>query len=213
MSDGPAARRPVTPARVLPAFGVLAVLAASATTGWAVAGPPTPPRVLPAPTCPRMLGEALPRTGPSSTDFVPWGPVVARVCRYPTSRPTPAQAPPAGSVVLDPTASAEVAGLLSALPRSVPGCTASAPGGPTAAAVAPQPAGEVAVVLLRYRPGATPTVRDVLPVAVWTVDGGGPATSACRVATNGAVRLAVPDDAARRLVEQVPSLGAALRVS
>ncbi|MFN0280592.1 MAG: hypothetical protein ACKVZ6_01315 [Kineosporiaceae bacterium] len=202
MIDGPGARRLVRQ-RALPVVAVLAAVAAAAGAGWAVAGPPTAPRVLAAPRCPQTLGDALPRTGPSSVDVVPWGPVTGRVCRYPTQgRRTPQEAPLAGSVVLDATASAQVAGLLHPLPRPVAGCT-----GP------PVPAGEVAVVLLRYRPGATPTVRDVLPVAVWTAAGDDPAAPPCRVATNGTVTLAVPDAARRRLVEQVPSLGAVLRTS
>jgi hypothetical protein len=197
VSDEPAVAQGHPGLRVLPAAVVLAVLVGAVLVGaglagHALAGPPSAPAVLPAPDCPPTLGEALPREGPVSPLVVPWGPLVGQVCLYPAvGSASPDAAPVAGTATLDPTAVAEVSGLLHPLPPAAAGC--------------PRPAtGDVAVLLLRYRPGATPTVADVLPVALWSA---APASGpTCRRVTNGTVTLDVPQGDADRLVDRVPLL-------
>lgn len=172
---------------------VAAVLVGGALTGRAVAGPPSAPVVQPVPDCPATAAEAFPMAGPSSTFVVPWGPVNARVCGY------GADGAPSGSDVLDATSSAELAGLLHQLPRAARTCTA----------VPPSADGAVAVVLFRYRPGATPTVGEELRVALATTD---PARG-CRSVTNGLLTRVVPDDAAHRLGDLAPVLRPVLGVA
>lgn len=185
-------------ARAARAAGVLAVLVAAAAGGRAVAGPPTPPRVLPAPGCPAVLGDALPRTWPSSTYLVPWGPVSGRVCAYPTGgRPTPQTAPVGRTSTLDPTVVAQVAGVVEDLPAASPRCT----DGTTVAASGPD-AG-VVVLLLRYRPGATPTVGDELRLVVRR-------TGACLTVSNGLRTAELSDAAVERLLDLAPPLATVL---
>ena len=106
--------------------GVVAggLLVAAALAGRAAAGPPSAPAVLPPPQCPAVLAEALPVAWPSSTFLVPWGPVSGRVCGYPGAAVAePDVARLAASSSLDPTAVAELAGLVEDLAAPVARCT------------------------------------------------------------------------------------------
>ncbi len=181
--------------RAAVAAGVAGALVAAAGVGRAVAGPPSAPVVLPAPTCPRVLAEALPRVGPSSDDLVPWGPITARVCTYRTSSGSDAGRAAAGaSTVLDATATAELAGLLHPLADAPPDCAEIATRPDAAAA-----SGEtVAVVLFRYRPGRTPTTGAVLRVVLRSVP--------CTTASDVTRTVTVTPDVARRLADLVPVL-------
>ena len=182
-------------ARAARATGVLAVLVVAAAVGRAVAGPPTPPRVLAAPSCPAVLGDALPRTWPSSTYLVPWGPVSGRVCAYPTAgRATPETAPVGQTSTLDPTAVSQAAGVVEDLPPVPRRCT-----DPAQVAAAGPDAGSV-VLLLRYRPGATPTVGDELRLVVRR-------TGRCLTVSNGLRTAQLSDEAVDRLLILAPPLG------
>ena len=184
--------------RAVRAVGVLAVLAGAAAAGHAVAGPPTPPRVLAAPPCPAVLGDALPRTFPSSTYLVPWGPVSGRVCAYPTAgRATPETAPVGRESTLDPTAVAQAAGLVEDLPAVSARCS-----DPAQVAASGPDAGAV-VLLLRYRPGATPTVGDELRLVVRRA---GP----CLTVSNGLRTVELDATTTDRLVRLAPPVATVL---
>ena len=184
--------------RTARAAGVLAVLVVAGFVGHSFAGPATPPRVLAPPACPAVLGDALPRTFPSSTYLVPWGPASGRACAYPTfGRPTPETAPLGRTSTLDATAVAEAAGLVEDLPPVPARCTDAAAGatsGPDAGSV---------VLVLRYRPGATPTVGEELRLVVRRE---GP----CLVVSNGLRTVELTDDVTTRLEELAPALGQVL---
>ena len=165
------------------------LLVAAALAGRAVAGPPSAPGVLPPPACPAVLAEALPVTSPSSTFLVPWGPVSGRVCRYPAAA-APAVARLAGSSTLDPTAVAELAGLVQDLPQPAEACTVPQP-------QVTGPGAGVAVVLLRYRPGATPTVGSQLRLVVGR---SGP----CATVSNGLRTVQLDDATIDRLARLAP---------
>jgi hypothetical protein len=181
---------------LLPVAAVVAVLGAAVLTGRAVAGPASAPRVLPAPSCPAVLGDALPTSWPSSTYLVPWGPVSGRVCAYPTvARVTPETAPSGQQSTLDATAVAEFAGLLEDLPAPGSRCSPASDGAADAAA----PPGS-AVVLLRYRPGATPSVGDELSLVVGR-------RGSCVTASNGLRTVQVDGVTLDRLLGLAPALG------
>lgn len=175
---------------------VAAVLVAAALVGWTVAGPPRAPVSLPAQACPRSAADAAPGTGPSSVLLVPYGPVSGRVCLY---RTPPGADPTAGTLAasgaLDPTAAAELSGLLHPLPDAPGVCGTAGP------ADAPSPSAVSAAVLLRYRPGTVPTVGEEL--RLWL---SGPAP--CAFAGNGTRTVAVDATTAARLVDVAPALAA-----
>ncbi|WP_088290526.1 hypothetical protein [Kineosporia sp. A_224] len=182
------------PARALPtvvaAVVVGGLLVGAALTGRAVAGPPAAPNVLPPPQCPAVLAEALPATWPSSTYLVPWGPVSGRVCGYPGAAvAAPDVARLAASSTLDPTAAAELAGLVEDLPAPQARCTQPEP--------AAGPEIGVAVVLLRYRPGATPTVGEELRLVVGR-------TGPCATVSNGLRTVQLDETTFDRLVRLAP---------
>lgn len=179
-----------TTVRALTGVVVGGLLVGAALTGRAVAGPPSAPNVLPAPACPAVLADALPATWPSSTYLVPWGPVSGRVCDYPgAASAAPDAARLRTSSTLDPTAVAELAGLVEDLPAPQARCTQPEP--------AAGPEVGVAVVLLRYRPGATPTVGEELRLVLGRL---GP----CATASNGLRTVQLDEATIERLVRLAP---------
>ncbi|MBI4940138.1 MAG: hypothetical protein HY830_05275 [Actinobacteria bacterium] len=181
---------PPTTARALAAVVVGGLLVGAALTGRAVAGPPSAPNVLPPPPCPAVLADAVPATSPSSTFLVPWGPVSGRVCGYPGAAVAdPGVARLAASSTLDPTAVAELAGLVEDLPDVAARCREPEP--------AAGPEVGVAVVLLRYRPGATPTVGEELRLVVGH-------TGPCATVSNGLRTVQLDGGTIDRLVRLAP---------
>jgi hypothetical protein len=146
--------------------------------------------VLPPPECPAVLAEALPATWPSSTFLVPWGPVSGRVCGYPGAAiAAPDASALATSSTLDPTAVAELAGLVEDLPAPAASCREPEP--------AAGPDVGVAVVLLRYRRGATPTVGRQLRLVVGR-------TGPCATVSNGLRTVQLDGATIDRLIRLAP---------
>jgi hypothetical protein len=140
------------------AVGALTV--AAAVVGWVVAGPPGDATAITPPGCPASYRQGLLEAAagrPGTVDRlvpVPLGPVSVRVCGYAAADGAPG-ARRAGSTVLDPTRTAELAALLD--PQTDPG-----PADPQQRASC-LPGASPALLLFRYKVG--------LPMTV-AVDGG-----------------------------------------